>query len=245
MIDEPPQPAGAHPVPVPGNHVFWGYDDLILFGGALLPSIVLGMGASWAARRLFGLDRNVGGLILQFAAYGGWFAALYLIFRLKYGQPFWESLGWRLSPARLAGSFVSGAAVAIGLIFVSVFLQKPAGDSPMQDLLNHQTTLILVGIFSTTLGPLCEELAFRGFLMPLFAQTFGIAAGILLAAVPFALAHAPQYAYSWRHVALIGLAGVAFGWHRFSTGSTASATVMHSGYNSVIFAGLLYERYQW
>ncbi len=244
MIDES-KPAEPQPGPVPGSQVFWGYDDLMLFGGALLPSIILGMAASWASRRLFGLDRNVGGLILQFAAYGGWFAALYLIFRLRYGQPFWESLAWRPSLPRLVSSFVAGLALAMTLIFVSVFLEKPAGDSPMQDLLNHQTTLILVGVFSTTLGPLCEELAFRGFLMPLFAQTFGVAAGILLAAVPFAIAHAPQYAYSWRHVALIGLAGVAFGWHRFSTGSTASATAMHSGYNSIIFAGLLYERFQW
>ena len=81
--------------------------------------------------------------------------------------------------------------------------------------------------------------------MPLLAQTFGVAAGIVLAAVPFAVAHAPQYAYSWRHVALIGLAGVAFGWTRFKTGSTAAAAAMHAAYNFIIFAGLLYEKYQW
>jgi membrane protease YdiL (CAAX protease family) len=114
----------------------------------------------------------------------------------------------------------------------------------MQELLNREATLIVVGVFSTTLGPLCEELAFRGFLMPLLAETFGITGGIVLAAIPFAIAHAPQYAYSWRHVALIGLAGVAFGWNRFRSGSTASATVMHGAYNLVIFAGLLYEKYQ-
>jgi len=115
----------------------------------------------------------------------------------------------------------------------------------MQELLNRESTLILVGVFSTTLGPLCEELAFRGFLMPLLAETFGVAIGIVLAALPFAVAHAPQYAHSWRHVALIGLAGVAFGWNRFRTGSTASTTFMHAAYNLVIFAGLLYEKHQW
>ena len=115
----------------------------------------------------------------------------------------------------------------------------------MQELIGRESTLILIGIFSTTLGPLCEELAFRGFLMPLLAQTFGVAAGIVLAAIPFAVAHAPQYAYSWRHVALIGIAGMAFGWTRFRTGSTASAAAMHAAYNFTIFAGLLYEKYQW
>ena len=224
--------------------VFWGYEDLVLFGGALIPSIVLGVIAGWLVHRLFGLEKSIEAFVLQFVAYACWFGALYLIFRLRYEKPFWESLSWRAPMPVLAGSFFSGLAVAAALIFISAFLDKPPIDSPMQELLNREATLILVGVFSTTLGPLCEELAFRGFLMPLLAEAFGITGGIVLAAIPFAIAHAPQYAYSWRHVALIGLAGVAFGWNRFRSGSTASATVMHGAYNLVIFAGLLYEKYQ-
>jgi membrane protease YdiL (CAAX protease family) len=231
--------------PLPGTFVFWGYDDLALFGGALLPALVLGGICGWIARQLFGIERAVEGFVLLFAAYAGWFAALYLIFRLRYEKPFWDSLSWRPSLPRMASAFVSGLGVAAGLIFVSAFLERPPTKSPMEELLGRPGMLILVGIFSTTLGPLCEELAFRGFLMPLFAETFGVAGGIVLAAIPFAIAHAPQYAYSWRHVALIGLAGIAFGWKRFRSGSTASATVMHAAYNSVIFCGLLYEKYQW
>ena len=225
--------------------MFWGYDDLALFGGALLPSILFGGAVGWLGVQLFGIERAVQGFVFQFAAYAGWFTALYLIFRLRYGKPFWESLAWRPSAGRLVNAVFSGLLVAAGLIFVSAFLEKPPGRSPMEELLEHESTLILVGIFSTTLGPLCEELAFRGFLMPLLAETFGVAGGIVLAALPFALAHAPQYANSWRHVALIGLAGVAFGWIRFRSGSTASATMMHATYNLVIFAGLMYEKYQW
>lgn len=230
---------------IPGAYVFWGYEDLVLFGGALLPAVVFGSLLARIARALFAVDKGVEGFFLQFGAYGAWFGALYLIFRIRYGKPFWESLGWRPHLPTLISSFASGLVVAVCLIFLSAFLERPPGDSPMQELLSHEGTLILVGVFSTTLGPLCEELAFRGFLMPLLAQTFGVGASIVLAAVPFAIAHAPQYSYSWRHVALIGLAGIAFGWNRFRTGSTASATVMHAAYNSIIFAGLLYERYQW
>ncbi len=240
-----PQSDGLHRALVPGCYVFWGYDDLVLLGGALLPSIIAGMLLGSLAQRLFGVEKGVASFILLFVAYAGWFTSLYLLFRLRYGKPFWESLGWRPSVLRFFVDALAGMTVAIGLIFVSAFLERPAVDSPMQELLRNEHTLILVGIFSTTLGPLCEELAFRGFLMPLFAQTFGVAAGIVLAAVPFAIAHAPQYAYSWRHVALIGLAGVAFGWNRFKTGSTASAVVMHGAYNLIIFAGLTYERYKW
>ena len=244
-MSDAPQSGAFRRLPIPGAPVFWDYQDLVLFGGALLPSLLLGGVVAAIARRLFGANKGIEGFVVQFVAYSGWFLALYFIFRLRHRQPFWESLSWRPSAAGLARSFAAGLAVAVGLIFISAFLDKPPGASPMQELLSNESTLILVGVFSTTLGPLCEELAFRGFLMPLLAQTFGVAAGIVLAAVPFAVAHAPQYAYSWRHVALIGLAGVAFGWTRFKTGSTASAAAMHAAYNFIIFAGLLYEKYQW
>lgn len=231
---------------IPGVYAFWDYDDLVLFGGALLPSLIAGRLLAAVAGSLFKLERGIESFILQFTAYACWFAALYAIFHLRHGRPFWASLGWNLRLRQAALCFLSGIAVAVGLVFVSAFLDKPSIEStPMQELLNSDVTLILVGLFSTTLGPLCEELAFRGFLLPLFARTAGVAGGILLSTIPFAIAHAPQYAYSWRHVALVGLAGVAFGWARYKTGSTAAAAAMHSAYNLTIFSGLLYERYSW
>jgi membrane protease YdiL (CAAX protease family) len=244
-MNEEIQSGGMKPGLIPGTHVFWTYEDLVLFGGALLPAIILGSVCGAAAKAVFGVGRGVEGFIMQFAAYCCWFAALQSILFIRYEKPLWDSLGWNPSWRRIVTSFGFGLLVSAGLIFISAFLDKPPEDSPMAELLSNETTLILVGLFSATLGPLCEELAFRGFLMPLLAQTFGVAGGIVLAAVPFAIAHAPQYSYSWRHVALIGLAGVAFGWNRFRTGSTAATVAMHSAYNLLIFSGLLYERYQW
>lgn len=231
---------------VPSPEVFWNYEDLIVFGGALLPALIAGRLIAALAARIAGVDKGVEGFILQFVAYGCWFLALYGLFRFKHGRPFWESLSWNPDWRRIGVSFLLGIAVAIGLIVTSALVDMPQLDAtPMQELLSGDLTLLLVGVFSTTLGPLCEELAFRGFLMPLFSRSFGITAGIVLATVPFAVAHAPQYAFSWRHVALVGLAGIAFGWTRFRTGSTAAATAMHSAYNLTIFAGLMYERHSW
>lgn len=228
------------------SQVFWGYEDLVLFGGALLPALLIGRVVAGAAANVAGAGKGVEGFILQLVAYVCWFLALVGIFRLRHGKPFWESLAWNPRWDRIAVSFLSGIAVAAGLIVISAVVEMPQLESaPMQELLNSDATLILVGLFSTTLGPLCEELAFRGFLMPLFSRSFGIAAGIVLATVPFAIAHAPQYSFSWRHVALVGLAGIAFGWTRFKTGSTAAATAMHAAYNLTIFAGLMYERFSW
>ncbi len=43
--------------------------------------------------------------------------------------------------------------------------------------------MILFAIFVVILGPVCEELAFRGFLMPLLMRSFGPAIGIVLTGV--------------------------------------------------------------
>jgi membrane protease YdiL (CAAX protease family) len=77
--------------------------------------------------------------------------------------------------------------------------------------------------------------------MPLLVRSLGAAGGVTLAAVPFALLHGPQYAWSWSHVLLVGLAGVAFGVARQVTGSTAVATAMHAAYNLTFFAGFLLQ----
>ena len=89
------------------------------------------------------------------------------------------------------------------------------------------------------LGPLSEELAFRGFVLPLFARSIGPVAGILATSIAFSLLHGPQYAWSWRHIALIALASVAFCYVRLRSGSTLAATVMHATYNMTFFVAYL------
>jgi uncharacterized protein len=89
------------------------------------------------------------------------------------------------------------------------------------------------------LGPLCEELAFRGFLMPLLIRSLGVTAGILLTGLLFGALHAYEYEWSWRHSLLISVAGAVFGWARYALGSTAASTFMHATFNLTQFAALL------
>jgi membrane protease YdiL (CAAX protease family) len=63
-----------------------------------------------------------------------------------------------------------------------------------------------------------------------------------MAAVPFGLLHLQQYGNSWRHVLLITLAGAAFGWMRYRTGSTKAAVIMHAAYNGVFFVLLAVQQ---
>src|SRR5438093_1472529 len=96
---------------------------------------------------------------------------------------------------------------------------------------------LLGGALIVTLGPLCEELAFRGFMQPLFIRSLGVGPGIALSAAGFGLLHLPQYGFTWQHGILITLAGAAFGWMRWISGSTSGSTIMHSAYNLTLFVG--------
>jgi membrane protease YdiL (CAAX protease family) len=101
--------------------------------------------------------------------------------------------------------------------------------------------LILTGLFGVSIGPLCEELAFRGFLMPLLIRSLGAWAGVLITALPFALLHGPQYSWSWQHIVLLALAGTAFGLVRHLSGSTAAAVMTHATYNLTFFSALVMQ----
>jgi membrane protease YdiL (CAAX protease family) len=132
-----------------------------------------------------------------------------------------------------------GVGVALAIAIVGGLMHTPDLDSPMKRLLSDRLSLVLVGTAAATLGPVCEELAFRGFIQPLLVRSLGPAPGIILTALPFALLHGPEYAWSWRHVLLVTIAGASFGWMRHRTGSTASAAVMHAAYNATFFVALL------
>jgi len=225
---------------------FWGYQDLFLFFSAAVPSLLV---SGVAVKFVFhALGWHMQGqapelLAAQFLGYLFWFGFLYLLLRLRYRRPFWKSLAW-VRPGeqffRLAGW---GIALAVGIGLAGAVLRTPDLDMPMKRLFSDPLSIVLIGIASATVGPVCEEMAFRGFLFPLLARTMGAPLGILLSALPFALLHGPQYAWSWRHVLLITVAGVAFGYTRHRTGSTAAAAIVHAAYNSTFFlAYVLYGK---
>ena len=118
----------------------------------------------------------------------------------------------------------------------------PETPNPMTEMMEGRASLILMAIFGVTLGPLCEELAFRGFLQPLLVRSLGAAPGIIVAAIPFGLMHYPEYGNSWRHAAIVAAAGAAFGWVRHKTGSTRASTIMHGAYNALFFVALLTQK---
>ena len=61
----------------------------------------------------------------------------------------------------------------------------------------------------------------------------------------FALLHGPEYQWAWQQLLVVGLAGVAFGYVRYKTGSTtARRSLLHSAYNVMGFLGYTIMHWQ-
>ena len=245
---EPPEPLDAlYFPPPPERDPFWSYGDLLIFAGLTLPCLLLGLGAVKAAFWIFQLHPAVKTwelLAAQIAFYALLSGVLAALFRVQYDRPFWRSLGWVTPHLPLVSVVTGGVGLALAVMLLGVLIRTPHIESPLTELLKDPTSLVLVAIFGSIVAPVCEELLFRGFLQPLLVRSLGAVAGIVATALPFGLLHFQEYGNSWRHVLLISLSGVAFGWMRQATGSTKAAAGMHAAYNSFQFALLLMSKGQ-
>jgi uncharacterized protein len=225
-------------LPPPPCDPFWSYSDFAVFLGILIASALAGLGLVALIFAVFPIHlqaKVAEALIAQSLIYLFAFGALALLFRIQYDRPFWRSLGW--TSFRLPALVVAGCGVvtAVVVAFIGALIRTPTTPNRITEMLDDPKSLVLVAIFGLTLAPLAEELGFRGFLQPLLVRSLGPAPGVLAAAVGFGLLHFPEYGNSWRHALLISLAGAAFGWMRYRTGSTKASTLMHASYNALEF----------
>jgi membrane protease YdiL (CAAX protease family) len=228
----PPLPARKEPA--------WGYADLALFIGALLPtvllaSILLFLTGLAAPRVIFNSAARQ--LTLQSFLYLLLLGILYLIVTGRYHEPFWKALGWTFPVPRAWLCVLVGPVLAVALSVAGVLLKAPAENSLIEDLITNRASLALFIVFGVIFAPIFEELLFRGFLLPLLARSLGPARGIAIAAIAFGLLHGAQNHWAWQPILLIGAAGAAFGYARYRTGSTTAGFMMHAAYNATAFAG--------
>jgi membrane protease YdiL (CAAX protease family) len=234
------------PVPEAGGRGFWTYTDLAMLLAAILPSLALAFGllrlAQWVAPVLL-KPRAVSALTAQLLWYVLMMGALHGIVLLKYGQGIarpqqgqgiFTALAWHFRVPRLGLYILAGPLMAVGLSALGVLLGA-TNSNEIEMLIDSKQALILMALFGVLLGPAFEEMIFRGFLLPLFAQSMRPLAAILLTAALFALPHAAQYNWAWQPVMLIGVAGAVFGWVRLRTGSTGASFTMHAAYNAIQF----------
>lgn len=209
-----------------------------------VPLVILTAGGSAFLLKLAApnLPKVAGILVPQFLAFATALIPIAFVLRTRYDRGLFEGLRFPLPPGDLWKSLAQGILLAFGVLMLGALLRPPNIRTPMDELMSDPASGPILAIAAVTIGPFFEELFFRGLLQPLFVRDTGVVIGVLLAAMPFALLHGPEYAWSWRHVLLIGVAGTAFGVKRALSQSTGAATVMHAAYNAVITSGYLLGR---
>ena len=144
--------------------------------------------------------------------------------------------------AYLALKWPSARHLAIGFLGLALVLgttslvatvagkQSPAFISDTFTTAESAGMLPLLLISFVVLGPLQEELVFRGFFMRGFAPSIGDWPAIALTAGVWAVSHGQ---YEWFFVGEIFALGLLFGWLRIYTGSTILTFILHAGVNGM------------
>ncbi len=231
-------------VTIPERQPFWNYEDVGIVVGFVFACIfVITIITAFILRAFPGVRENTTLLVFMtnLVMYGLVYAAFRFNFSTRSGKPVFRSLGWQTPQITLWAAVLAGLILPFVLSALAAAMHPPTIPSPFDKFLKSPVWLVLFGTLAVTIGPLVEELFFRGFLQPLLCRSFGVVAGIFATAVAFGLLHGPEYSWSWQFVITLTLAGAAFGWMRWAANSVISSTVMHGCFNLVMFAGMIYK----
>lgn len=232
-------PQEARPIPVylaAPERPFWGYAELMLVAAVFIVANLAGvlLMRIAGADLHFNADLGVPLLIVEFFGYVIAFLALKGLF-LRYGHPLFESLAWVSQPFKPLHLVVLGLVLYLIVIVLGNLLRLPNIETPFDKLLNDPVSRVAISLFGVTLGPIVEELLFRGFLQPVLVDSFGVLPGIIVTSVIFGAMHLMQNANVWQSAVLIALVGFVLGVVRHVSGSTRASAIVHVCYNAVPF----------
>jgi membrane protease YdiL (CAAX protease family) len=235
------QSLGTLPVP-PGENPVWSGWDVLLIGGltvllalVVVPVIVVSGAQLLAYPHETWLEvsrKPVLALLSQLLAYSAIAAFMMVLVEGKYHVPFWKAINWNW-PKNVVLMLTLGV-FTVSLDVLSRYLPMPK-TTPFDQFFVHPSDAYLTAAFAVTLGPLMEELFFRGFLYPALARRTGVTLAVLFTALPFGLIHYLQY-QSWGSVLVIALVGVVLTVVRAATKSVAASFLVHVGYNGTLMA---------
>jgi uncharacterized protein len=170
-------------------------------------------------------------LLSQFLIYIPVAVCMFALVEGKYQVPFWRAIRWNWPQGQRALLALGlGAVMLIVLGLLQTVLPMPK-DTPFDHLFDRPRDAFLLALLAVTIGPLMEEVFFRGFLYPVIERRIGAAWAIVLTALPFGLLHLQQYGWAWAAGFVIFLVGVVCGAVRAATKSVASSFLVHVGYN--------------
>jgi membrane protease YdiL (CAAX protease family) len=237
-IDPQPGP----PAPRASENPIWSGWDVLLIAALTLGVLFLVQLAVVFAARHFAYPHQSWGdvaqkpvlaLISELAAYAVIAIYMVLLIEVKYHSRFWSSIRWNW-PGLAGISLIGVGVLMLGFDMLGRVLPMPKS-TPFDQFFDSPLDAYLTAAFAITLGPLMEEIFFRGFLYPVLARRLGAFWGIVLTALPFGAMHYIQYR-SWSAVLVIVLVGVVLTTVRAVTKSVASSLIAHVGYNGTLMA---------
>jgi uncharacterized protein len=223
------------PAVPPRDPVWSGWDVLLIAGltavGAPVIGVFLVLGAKLV--RPHAAMEDILPLLMiaaQLVTYVVIAFFMVLLIEGKYHIRFWQAIRWNW-PQWPLKMFALGVALLLSINVLARFLPMPKS-TPFDQFFANPRDAMIMSVFAVTLGPLMEELFFRGLLYPVLERWLGVFWGIILTALPFGLIHMFQYGYAWGVVLLIFLMGVVCTIVRWKTNSVASSFLVHVGYNA-------------
>jgi membrane protease YdiL (CAAX protease family) len=219
---------------------FWGFAEVLLVAALFIPAVFLGGLVVQLGSSYLHSDAKLGLplLIAEFIGYALIFIALRLLFA-RYDRPLFESLAWVPQSFRPLHLVTLGMLLAFLVVLLGYVLGFPNVQTPFDKLLSDAASRIAIALFGVTLGPIVEELLFRGFLQPVLTNSLGVFPGILATSLLFGAMHLMQNAFIWQSGVLITLVGFVLGTVRHVSGSTRASAIVHIAYNSLPFLALL------
>jgi membrane protease YdiL (CAAX protease family) len=198
-----------------------------------------------------------------------YFVALVLsffVFPLIWNKSFFSGIHWRGAAALRLG--VRLPALALGCFLLALLdetlIPGPA-HAPIDDIFRTPGAAWLMFAFGVTVAPFCEEVFFRGFLLPALATAWdwtieknngkparpldenghpqwsiaAMVAASIATSIPFALMHADQTGHSLGPFLLLVTVSLVLCAVRLRTRSLAASTLVHACYNFMIFSTML------
>jgi len=217
----------------------WGWREAVISVGIMGPSLFVGtMGAIVAGYVITGGKPDPKHFVVpsQIISYASWLIGVWLLFRTK-GMSAWREMQMQWPSSGTLGYLALGPAIMLAVGLLAPLLRaKDIDVNLLRQMLSDPVARPMLIAFGVTIGPLVEEMLFRGILLPVAMRSLGVAGALALTSVPFALIHGPQYSWSWQHILLLVFVSVAFGMIRLRSGSTMASTLTHAAYNLMMFA---------
>jgi len=189
-------------------------------------------------------------------------------FRTVWGKGFFYGIHWHAGTVRRMVFRLIFTAVLCNVIAVLGNLVLPFPQhAPIDKLFGTSADAWMLMIFGVTVAPFFEEMIFRGFLVPALATAwdwsverssgaaprlpdaegnpvwsrFAMVFAALVASVPFTLMHSAQVGQAWGPLLLLYCVSLILCTVRLVTKSLAASTLVHSTYNFLLFAMMLWQ----